>query len=133
MWDYHVILVVKKDDAESLVYDLDTRLPFPVPFKTYSEATFGDESGILEKFRRIFRVVPGAEFLTSLSSDRRHMRAEEKGEGGVKEWLKPPPEWPCIRGNKDEEHNLESFISMEEGQGVGVVCNLEKFERMFCF
>ena len=124
MWDYHVILVVQ-DDAKSLVYDLDTRLSFPVSFETYCEATFGDESGIKEKFRRKFRVIPGGDYLTGLSSDRRHMRSE------AGEWLKPPPLWPCIRGNSDVEHNLESLISMEEGRGLGVVCDLEKFVKMF--
>ena len=127
MWDYHVILVVKDDSSHSLVYDLDTILPFPVSFKTYCDSTFGDESSIMEKFRRKFRVVPGADYLSGLSSDRRHMRSDKED----REWLQPPPLWPCIQGNRGEEHNLESFISMEESQGVGVVCDLEKFVKMF--
>ena len=124
MWDYHVILVVR-DDTKALVYDLDTRLTFPASFETYCEATFGDENGIPEKFRRKLRVIPGGDYLTGLSSDRRHMRGEEG------EWLKPPPLWPCIQGISDVKHNLESFISMEEDRGLGVVCDLEKFMRMF--
>ena len=127
MWDYHVILIVKEDSSDSLVYDLDTRLPFPVSFQTYCEKTFGDESNIIEKFRRKFRVVPGADYLSGLSSDRRHMRSDKEDQ----EWLKTPPLWSCIQGNRGEEHNLESFISMEEGQGLGVVCDLEKFVMMF--
>ena len=125
LWDYHVILLVK-DGHKSLVYDLDTKLPFPASFEKYCEATFGEESAITEKFRRMFRVIPGGEFLAGLSSDRRHMRRQES-----QEWTQPPPSWPCIRGSEETEHNLDTFISMGEGEGLGTVCDLEQFVRMF--
>ena len=35
VWDYHVIMI-----SENLVYDLDTRLPFPCSFDDYSKQTF---------------------------------------------------------------------------------------------
>ena len=125
LWDYHVILLVK-DGHKSLVYDLDTKLPFPASFEKYCEATFGEESAITEKFRRKFRVIPGGEFLAGLSSDRRHMRRQES-----QEWTQPPPSWPCIRGSEETEHNLDTLISMGEGDGLGTVCDLEQFVRMF--
>ena len=125
LWDYHVILLVK-DGHKSLVYDLDTKLPFPASFEKYCEATFGEESAITEKFRRMFRVIPGGEFLAGLSSDRRHMRRQES-----QELTQPPPSWPCIRGSEKTEHNLDTFISMGEGEGLGTVCDLEQFVRMF--
>ena len=37
--DYHVI-AVHKTLTSSIVYDLDTKLDFPVDFKTYSEKSF---------------------------------------------------------------------------------------------
>ena len=114
-------------DSNSLVYDLDTKLPFPVSFERYCEETFGDEATIMEKFHRKFRVISGAEFLTSFSSDRRHMKDKDG------KWMKPPPSWSCIRGCSDSEHNLESFISMEETTGVGQVCNLQTFIKKFTF
>ena len=126
MWDYHVILVFTHD-SNSLVFDLDTKLPFPVSFERYCEETFGDEATIMEKFHRKFRVISGAEFLTSFSSDRRHMKDKDG------KWMKPPPSWSCIRGCSDSEHNLESFISMEETTGVGQVCNLQTFIQKFTF
>ena len=129
MWDYHVLLVVLQENDISLVYDLDTKLPFPVSFKQYCVETFGDETGIMEKFHRKFRVVPGAVFLTNFSSDRRHMKDKKDNE----KWMQPPPSWSCIRGCQDTEHNLELFVSMDETTGVGDVCNLQSFVKKFTF
>ena len=90
----------------------------------YSEKTFGgDETTILPEFHRKFRVVTGEEYLQSFSSDRRHMKEGEK-------WIKPPPNWEIIKGSKQEEHNLDAFISMEQ-QGPGTVHNLEQFRNIF--
>ena len=127
VWDYHVILILQQGaNSTAVVYDLDTRLPFPVSFPEYCRATFGDsEEAIMEKFHRKFRVVAGAEYLVTLSSDRRHMRQEEA-------WLAAPPPWPCIRGCRDSDHNLDTFINMEPGEErVGEVCDLETFLTKF--
>ena len=123
VWDYHVILI-KKENTGTLVYDLDTRLPFPCDFKLYTDKSFGDETNILPEFHRMFRVVSGEEFLQSFSSDRRHMRDAEG------RWQKPPPNWVFIRGSKQEEHNLDTFIRMDQ-QGPGTVNNLEQFKNIF--
>jgi len=124
IWDYHVILLYKKEDGQTLVYDLDTLLPFPAQFSNYCETTFASEEQMQPNFHRQFRVVPGAEYLTNFSTDRRHMK---KGE----EWLQSPPSWPCIRGLAEKEHNLDLFISMEEGVGVGKVFDLKAFVNKF--
>ena len=50
VWDYHVILIVT-DINGTMVYDLDTNLPFPVTFQEYFTQTFGDETTILKKAR----------------------------------------------------------------------------------
>ena len=129
VWDYHVILILHQGaNSTAVVYDLDTRLPFPVSFPEYCRATFGDsEEAVMEKFHRKFRVVAGAEYLVTLSSDRRHMRQEEA-------WLAAPPPWPCIRGCRDSDHNLDTFINMEPGEErVGEVCDLETFLTKFWF
>ena len=123
MWDYHVILI-RRENTGTLVYDLDTRLPFPCDFKLYTDQSFGDETNMLPEFHRKFRVVDGEEFLQSFSSDRRHMK---DGEG---RWIKPPPNWVFIRGSKQEEHNLDTFIRMDQ-HGPGTVNNLEQFNNTF--
>ena len=123
VWDYHVILLHRKDD-QTRVYDLDTRLPFPSQFSHYAETALGSEEDLEPKFHRKFRVVPGAEYLASLSSDRRHMKDEEG-------WLQTPPSWPCIRGKEGADHNLDSFIDMDDAVGVGKVLNFKTFIEQF--
>lgn len=129
IWDYHVIALYRPEEARTLVYDLDSELPFPTYFHKYVTETFRTDAILNPEYHRIFRVVPASTFLTHFSSDRRHMR---KSDGS---WLKPPPPYPCIQGEKDKEeneHNLEDFISMEPGEGrFGEVLSLTDFVRRF--
>jgi len=124
IWDYHVILLYKEEDGQTLVYDLDTRLPFPAQFPLYSEATLTSDEMLEAKFHRQFRVIPGAEYLASLSTDRRHMKNDEG-------WLQAPPSWPCIKGKSDQDHNLDNFIDMDDGVGNGKVMTLKTFIEQF--
>lgn len=125
LWDYHVIFIHHPgSDLPTLVYDLDTTLPFPSQFPTYVAKTFRTESEINPDYHRSFRVIPAGTFLENFASDRSHM----KGEGG--EWMQTPPTWDCIATERTK-HNLEEYISMEEGTGEGVVLNLEDFRKMF--
>jgi len=129
IWDYHVIALYRPEEARTLVYDLDSELPFPTYFHKYVTETFRTDAILNPEYHRIFRVVPASTFLAHFSSDRRHMR---KSDGS---WLKPPPPYPCIQGEKDKEesaHNLEDFISMEPGEGrFGEVLSLTDFVRRF--
>jgi hypothetical protein len=122
IWDYHVILLYCGDKDGSLIYDLDTRLPFPSSFKKYCKKTLRPDQELEAKFHRQFRAVPGSVFLTSLSSDRRHMRVDEK-------WLQQPPDWPCIQAG-GEGHNLDTFIDME-AEGHGELFGLDGFINRF--
>lgn len=105
VWDYHVILLCGSD-----VYDLDTRLDFPVPLETWLAGTF--PVAVPEAYAPRFRVVDGDRFLKVFASDRSHMRSEEG-------WTAPPPPWPPI----GEGTNLMRFVDMEapfEGEVVGL-------------
>ena len=122
VWDYHVILVYIGDDS-TLIYDLDTTLPFPASFNEYCEATFGSDAQLKEGYHRKLRMVPAQKFLATFASDRRHMkRPDAEGE----EWLQPPPPWPCIKTDA-AIHNLDSFIDMTDGLGEGEVQSLDTF------
>ena len=122
VWDYHVILVYIGDDS-TLIYDLDTTLPFPASFNEYCEATFGSDAQLKEGYHRKLRMVPAQKFLATFASDRRHMkRPDAEGEG----WLQPPPPWPCIKTDA-AIHNLDSFIDMTDGLGEGEVHSLDTF------
>merc|ERR1719244_2577685 len=126
VWDYHVVLVHRSVEGEVLVYDLDTVLPFPVALSTYLKMALMDEDQFPEQFPRMFRVVPASDYLELFSSDRQHMK-DPTGD-----WLQPPPAWSCIRGVRaSETHNLDTFISMERGSGVGDVISLTEFTRYF--
>nr|CAG4641985.1 EOG090X0C0Q [Eurycercus lamellatus] len=119
VWDYHVILVHKRDE-ESLVYDLDTVLPFPCPFLQYGRATLREDEALQSRFQRFFRVIPATEFLEVFSSDRSHMKREDGS------WMKPPPTYPPIHCGPST-HNFPSFISMVRGCGPGVVMDYSEF------
>ena len=118
VWDYHVILVYIVDDS-TLIYDLDTTLPFPASFNEYCEATFGSDARLKEGYHRKLRMVPAEKYLATFASDRRHMkRPDVEGE----EWLQPPPPRPCIKTD-GVIHNRDSFIDMTNGLGEGEVHN----------
>jgi len=134
IWDYHVIFIYRPDDR-TLVYDLDSELPFPTYFHKYVTETFRTDAILNPEYHRIFRVVPATTFLEKFASDRRHMRKED----GT--WLKPPPPYPCIQGSDSRStcstspnglvHNLDQFISMESSSGFGEVMSLTDFVRKF--
>jgi len=128
VWDYHVILLLSPLPATqqpTLVYDLDTRLPFPCPAHQYCSQALGSDREMEEKFHRLLRLIPGPEFLTSLSSDRRHMRIGD-------EWSAPPPPWPCIQGDSTQAHTLDTHITMpDNSHNLGTVLDLETFTNKF--
>lgn len=123
VWDYHVIFVYQERRG-SLVFDLDTNLGFPCTFKEYALACIGDEKTLKQEYRRMFRVIPAIEFLSSFASDRSHM-VNEKGE-----WLAPPPKYPPINCSVST-NNIDEFISMSTEFKHGKVLNLSAFLEMF--
>jgi len=123
IWDYHVIFIYRPDDR-TLVYDLDSELPFPTYFHKYVTETFRTDAILNPEYHRIFRVVPATTFLQNFASDRRHMRKDDGS------WLKPPPTYPCI-SNSTSAHNLDEFISMDGSTGYGEVLSLTDFVKKF--
>lgn len=71
-WDYHVVLQVDRDH-EAWIFDLDTRLPFPVPCATYLSRTFPPSPALPERYRTQVRIIPAASYLAHFYSDRGHM------------------------------------------------------------
>lgn len=147
LWDYHVILIksassdkessktttdtvtgIREHENESLVYDLDTSLPFPVCFNQYTKEVLRPE--LILHFRaaglpeRLFRVIPADIFLEEFASDRSHMRKED----GT--WLALPPPYPPIRSQKSS-NNIQEFISMKNSSAPGVVMAESEFLHRF--
>ncbi|XP_052801092.1 protein N-terminal glutamine amidohydrolase-like [Mya arenaria] len=123
VWDYHVILLHKMASG-SFVYDLDSRLSFPVRFEEYAFRTIHPCSTLKPQFRRRFRVVAASTFLATFASDRSHMLDDEG------RYLKPPPDYPPIR-TEASENNIQEFISMDPAVGVGNVMDFEHFYQLF--
>lgn len=97
-WDYHVILLVE-DPWE--IWDLDSTLGLPVPAAHYLERSF--RADVPPEIAPRFRVVPAAELLRTLASDRSHMRRPD----GT--FDRPPPPWPPISA-PERGSNLRRFI-----------------------
>ena len=109
-----------------LFFLLDSDLPFPTYFHKYVTETFRTDAILNPEYHRFFRVVPARTFYRGFASDRRHMK---KADGA---WMKPPPAFPCVRGQDAKtDHNLDDFMSMEKGSGLGDVLSLKEFVQRF--
>ncbi|VVC37155.1 Protein N-terminal glutamine amidohydrolase, alpha beta roll [Cinara cedri] len=120
-WDYHAFMITEHQD-QTMVFDFDTTLPFPVSFSQYCKEALRNDLKEIQTWR-FFRVVEANTYLTEFSSDRGHMLEGDH-------WLAEPPNYPPIL-NKKKEHNLESFISMECSNEYGQVLNLDEFKARF--
>lgn len=134
-WDYHVILIGNttssanmqhhhhdEDDdnigeTTMMVYDIDSRLPYPCPLHQYLQQSFPYEWP--EPYNPMFRVIPADRFLSHFSSDRSHMINRQTGE-----WNAPPPPYAPITGghgddaaivavgnNNNNNNNLQHYLN----------------------
>ncbi|PKY12539.1 hypothetical protein RhiirB3_360866 [Rhizophagus irregularis] len=127
IWDYHVILIVKEKDSEQKinVYDLDTTLPFPCDFSTYTQESFKVLN--IPQYYRKFRIILAETFLRVFASDRSHMIKKD----GT--WSSPPPTYPPIF-TSDSVNNLQTFINMIENldsNDFGKVLEEDDFRNYF--
>ncbi|KAM3338455.1 hypothetical protein P3S68_030541 [Capsicum galapagoense] len=112
LWDYHVICVQKKRDekSSSLVWDLDSSLPFPSPLGTYVAESIRPSIQIFSEFKRtkcsFIRVVHAPIFLRHFASDRRHMK------DSAGNWIVEPPSHEAIVAEDGAVHNLNEYITV---------------------
>ncbi|KAG5609345.1 hypothetical protein H5410_020626 [Solanum commersonii] len=118
LWDYHVICVQKKrnENSSSLVWDLDSSLPFPSPLGTYVTDSIRPSIQIFSEFKRFFRVVHAPIFLRHFASDRRHMK------DSAGNWIAEPPSHEAIVAEDGAVHNLNEYITVSPDD---VVKNVE--------
>ncbi|KAJ8509782.1 hypothetical protein OPV22_000216 [Ensete ventricosum] len=107
LWDYHVICIQsRRGKVFDLVWDLDSRLPFPSPINVYfSEAIQPTYSPNLVN-SRLFRVVHAPVFLRCFASDRSHMKDD------LGNWLALPPKYEPITSEDGTKNNLDKYIHM---------------------
>lgn len=91
-WDYHVILLSRDRlvAGSSLIWDMDSDLPFPCPFHDYVRRVFPNPHQWPVDYTPYFRVIDAFTFLQHFSSDRSHMMI------GNGEWSATPPTYNCI-------------------------------------
>ena len=120
VWDYHVVLLHRQGLWQ--VWDLDSTLAMPTDFRPYMEATFKIGAIQLNDHAPQFRVIDAQEYLSSLSSDRSHMRNPD----GT--WRATPPAWPIIQAGG--EPNLMRLIDMTRPD-PGRVMSIVEFSSAF--
>ena len=89
VWDYHVVLLAR-DSAEWMAWDLDTLVGLPVPASQWLAHTFLPLRDQYSYLAPRFRLLEPAAYRAGFSSDRSHM-LEPDGS-----WKRPPPSWPAI-------------------------------------
>ncbi|XP_027142494.1 protein N-terminal glutamine amidohydrolase isoform X2 [Larimichthys crocea] len=122
--DYHVILMQVGLQSDSLVYDLDSELSFPVSLQRYAAQALRSDRNIKPEYHRKLRVVPADSFLLHFASDRSHMMNPDGS------WKMPPPLYPPIH-TAACQMNLDDFISMNPAVGWGRVFSLEHFLQRY--
>lgn len=122
IWDYHVILY--QHTPTPYIYDLDSRLPCPVPFNIYYQYTFPAPKQIPNHHLIQVRVIPLAAYLTRFHSDRHHMR------NAAGEALTPFPTWRCILTSIPRRIDLFDYMDMtrilNDGSQVCLYTNLQR-------
>lgn len=118
-WDYHVILRQTTADG-TLIYDYDSRLPFPCALQPYCRHTFPDAQRLPAEFRIQTRMIPAASYLQHFHSDRSHMR-DAAGKP-----RRPFPPWPCIQPQAgiqaiDLQDYLDMARELDDGSRVSEV------------
>ena len=103
-WDYHVILLGWDErEKNAVVYDIDSRLPYPSPLPEYLHHSFSRNGMCFAPpFAPHFRIIPASLYLEYFSSDRMHMY-----DAKTCTWNAPPPQYACISPGPSKP-NLDS-------------------------
>ncbi|CAA7057146.1 unnamed protein product [Microthlaspi erraticum] len=117
LWDYHVICVQRKkeSDAEPLVWDLDSTLPFPSPLASYVNETIQPSFQLFAEYQRYFRIVHAPLFFKHFASDRRHMKEPDGS------WIAQPPPYQPIVSQDGILHNLSEYNAMSGADSLSTM------------
>ncbi|CAL1385090.1 unnamed protein product [Linum trigynum] len=112
LWDYHVILIQRKRDGDddetssTLVWDMDSSLPFPSPLDSYLSETTRPSFELFSDFLRFYRVVHAPVFLRGFASDRSHMK------DSAGNWNAQPPAYEPITAEDGTVNNLKEYMDI---------------------
>lgn len=134
-WDYHVIVLrARLMERDVLVYDIDSRLPYPVSLSEYLTRSFAYHPLVSSPHAPMFRLIPAHLYITNFASDRLHMYSASK-----KDWSAPPPSYPCINVSIGKASNIQSYLDFTEPMSkdrrnqtmnhLGVLLSLEELAK----
>lgn len=130
IWDYHVILLEQAAGGRStLVWDLDTTLPFGCSFLAYVFDTLLARE-LPPDMQRLYRVVPSDQFFKYFASDRSHMMTADG------RWSAPPPAYPCIVADDGATDRISDYWDMQDNvvsEHLGEVMPEQSFLERFGF
>lgn len=101
IWDYHVILCASQNH-QYVIYDFDSRCPFPCEIKVYFDQSFNDWHHLQPEFRPMIRRISARDYLQHFSSDRHHMLGQITNENF--------PAYPVIKpGDVNQAITLQQY------------------------
>ena len=116
-WDYHVILLEKREDW--MIWDLDTLCDFPEKAIPYLKMTFHNGLDADSQYMPLFKLISSKDYVEKFSSNRGHMRTPDKN------WIAPPPPWPAIL--KDNTSTFYEITHVEKNK----MDNVYTLENLF--
>lgn len=129
VWDYHVVLLLRRGVQPWQVWDLDARDPDPRDAMEWLTDSFQAGGLFPPIYAPRFRLLRASEYRSHLRSDRRHMR---RPDGTLEQ---PEPPWPVIMGEPpacapiDDGSNLARFIDTEDPEFLGTRFDLGALAR----
>ncbi|OEU10525.1 hypothetical protein FRACYDRAFT_193868 [Fragilariopsis cylindrus CCMP1102] len=122
-WDYHDVTegtttttVLTKN---TLVWDIDSYLPFPCHLEDYIEMVFPNNLDWPKEYAPYFRVIDASIYLRHFSSDRSHMYNSD-----TNTWNALPPSYDCIlQHNENTNSNDDSSNNKDDDGNNDVTSN----------
>ncbi|CAI0438294.1 unnamed protein product [Linum tenue] len=108
----HSMYVQRKRDGDddetssTLVWDMDSSLPFPSPLDSYLSETTRPSFELFSDFQRFYRVVHAPVFLRGFASDRSHMK------DSAGNWNAQPPAYEPVVAEDGTVNNLKEYMDI---------------------
>lgn len=122
VWDYHVILVGKKEGTW-WIWDLDTLLSCPCPAYEYLTRTFTNAETWPTEYQPLFRSIEAQEYVRELSTNREHMLNTQG------DYHAPQPPWKAPYA-PDRGSNLMQFVDMTSHWIGTIYTRLELLQQL---
>ncbi|PKA62587.1 Protein N-terminal glutamine amidohydrolase [Apostasia shenzhenica] len=103
---------VGESSSYSLIWDLDSDLPFPLLLNQYVSEAFRAQVPLKSTYRRLLRVIHAPIFLRHFGSNRSHMK------DSLGNWISSPPAYEPIIAEDGTENNFEEYARIRAADAV---------------